>query len=192
MFKRLSLFTVILSGVLLAGCANTQSASTAPSTKTEQKSTTKSAPQKSTESTKSSAADDSNSNNNEDTSSSTATTKSNQNQSNNQSSNGGTSNSSSTSNNANNQATQNQQSQSQAQTTTQQGATNITTADQATAFLADQLSSTYDKTQTSYVANGKVTWNNVSGYQINIYSKDSTSPVGSYLVPANGQYFQIW
>jgi len=68
----------------------------------------------------------------------------------------------------------------------------VNSADQAVEFLADKLSSTYDKSTTQYVANGKVTWDNVTGYQINIYSKNSDSPVGSYLVPANGQYFQIW
>jgi hypothetical protein len=83
------------------------------------------------------------------------------------------------------QSTQNQQNQDQQ-------SVSITTADQAVEYLANQLSSTYDKSTTQYVANGKVTWNNVNGYQINIYSKNSDSPVGSYLVPTNGQFFQIW
>ena len=101
--------------------------------------------------------------------------------------------------------TQTQQDQTTSQTTTDQTqdqsdnqqdqtqqSVNLTTSQEAVEFLADKLSTTYDKSTTQYVANGKVTWNDVNGYQINIYSKNSDSPVGSYLVPANGQYFQIW
>ncbi|WP_155832060.1 hypothetical protein [Companilactobacillus nodensis] len=54
------------------------------------------------------------------------------------------------------------------------------------------MSTTYDKTTTQYVANGKITWNNVTGYQVNVYNKDSDSPAGSYIVQANGQYSQLW
>lgn len=199
MFKRLSLFTVILSGVLLAGCSNQQATSTKSSTRSEQtqKSTKKSTPEKSEKSDQSSSSssnnsegttnnsnNDSNSNSNSSSNNNTGTTnngsdttKTDQNT---------TANNSNGTDNTNNQSTQNQDS-----TQTQQGV-NIATADQAVSFLSDKLSATYDKTSTQYVANGKVTWNNVNGYQINIYSKNSDSPVGSYLVPANGQYFQIW
>lgn len=188
MFKRLSIYTVILSGILLAGCANQQLAETQSAAKSEQtqKSTTKKAPKKSTKSADSSA-----NNNDKDTSESAANSKADSNQettgsqtAKSQTDNSNSSNSNTTNSN-DSQSSQDQQSQTQQ-------SVNLTTSDEAVEYLANQLSSTYDKTTTQYVANGKVTWNNVSGYQINIYSKNSDSPVGSYLMPANGQYFQIW
>jgi len=179
MFKRLSIVTLSLSGLLLAGCANQQSADLKTSSdKTEQ--TTSNTPKKSTKSnqtTKSTKSTD-------ETASSEKTDSSKESDSN---------------------QTQTQQDQTTSQTTTDQTqdqsdnqqdqtqqSVNLTTSQEAVEFLADKLSTTYDKSTTQYVANGKVTWNDVNGYQINIYSKDSDSPVGSYLVPANGQYFQIW
>ncbi|HIY91607.1 hypothetical protein [Companilactobacillus sp. HBUAS56275] len=201
MFKRLSLFTVILSGVLLAGCSSQQATSTKSNTGSEQteKSTKKSTPEKSEGSDQSSSTSSSS-----DSSNDGKQTNSDSNDTNNNSNNSGTtkssdstqtdqsSTSSNDSNNSSNTNNTNNSQSSQNQNSTQAQGVNITTSDQAVSFLADKLSSTYDKTTTQYVANGKVTWNNVNGYQINIYSKNSDSPVGSYLVPANGQYFQIW
>lgn len=190
MFKRLSIFAVIFSGVLLAGCsqqsASTQSASSSD-TATKSSSTKKAkAPAKTTKSapadTKSASDTNSSSDESKTTDSQNSSNNSNTNQTNDNSTNNNDTNDSSTTNN-------DQTSQSQGQQQTQ---VSLTTSDQAVQFLADKLSSTYDKSTTQYVANGKVTWDNVTGYQINIYSKNSDSPVGSYLVPANGQYFQIW
>lgn len=200
MFKRLSLFTVILSGVLLAGCSSQQATSTKSNTGSEQteKSTKKSTPEKSEGSDQSSSTSSSS-----DSSNDGKQTNSDSNDTNNSNNSGTTKSSDSTqtdqsstssndSNNSSNTNNTNNSQSSQNQNSTQAQGVNITTSDQAVSFLADKLSSTYDKTTTQYVANGKVTWNNVNGYQINIYSKNSDSPVGSYLVPANGQYFQIW
>lgn len=206
MFKRLSLFTVILSGVLLAGCSSQQATSTKSNTGSEQteKSTKKSTPEKSEKSDQSSSTSSSSNDDNQATNDDNTNSGSNSNSDRNGNNNTGTTNknndstqtnqsSTKSDNNSNNTDTNNNQS-SQNQNTAQSSQTgvNITTADQATSFLADKLSTTYDKANTQYVANGKVTWNNVNGYQINIYSKNSDSPVGSYLVPTNGQYFQIW
>lgn len=182
MFKRLSIVTLSLSGLLLAGCANQQSADLKTSSdKTEQ--TTSNTPKKSTKSNQTTKSTKSTKSTDE-TASSEKTDSSKESDSN---------------------QTQTQQDQTTSQTTTDQTqdqsdnqqdqtqqSVNLTTSQEAVEFLADKLSTTYDKSTTQYVANGKVTWNDVNGYQINIYSKDSDSPVGSYLVPANGQYFQIW
>lgn len=184
MFKRLSIFAVIFSGVLLTGCAQ-QSASTQSATSsdtTTKSSSTKKAPAKTTKSapTDTKSASDTNSSSDE------SKTTNSQNSSNNSQTNSDTnSNDTNNSNTTNNNQTSQNQSQQQSQVS-------LTTADQAVQYLATQLGSTYDKTTTQYVANGKATWDNVTGYQINIYSKNSDSPVGSYLVPENGQYFQIW
>lgn len=190
MFKKLSIFTVILSGILLAGCANQQSASTQSAPKTEQsdKSSDTKTPKKSTKSTvatekSNNTTDDEAENNTKNNDVSSGTTS--------QSSDDQTTSNTQNNNNKTNDSNTTDNSQSSQQTQTQQ-TVNLTTSDQAVEYLADQLSNTYDKTTTQYVANGKVTWDNVSGYQINIYTKNSDSPVGSYLVPANGQYFQIW
>lgn len=177
MFKRLSIVTLTLSGLLLAGCANQQSADLKTSSdKTEQ--TTSNTPKKSTKS-------------NQTTKSTKSTDE--------------TASSEKTDPSKESDSDQTQQDQTTSQTTTDQTqdqsdnqqdqtqqSVNLTTSQEAVEFLADKLSTTYDKPTTQYVANGKVTWNDVNGYQINIYSKNSDSPVGSYLVPANGQYFQIW
>lgn len=177
MFKRLSIVTLTLSGLLLAGCANQQSADLKTSSdKTEQ--TTSNTPKKSTKS-------------NQTTKSTKSTDE--------------TASSEKTDPSKESDSDQTQQDQTTSQTTTDQTqdqsdnqqdqtqqSVNLTTSQEAVEFLADKLSTTYDKSTTQYVANGKVTWNDVNGYQINIYSKNSDSPVGSYLVPANGQYFQIW
>lgn len=182
MFKRLSIVTLSLSGLLLAGCANQQSADLKTSSdKTEQ--TTSNTPKKSTKSNQ--------------TTKSTKSTKSTDETA--------SSEKTDPSKESDSDQTQTQQDQTTSQTTTDQTqdqsdnqqdqtqqSVNLTTSQEAVEFLADKLSTTYDKSTTQYVANGKVTWNDVNGYQINIYSKDSDSPVGSYLVPANGQYFQIW
>ena len=183
MFKRLSIVTLALSGLLLAGCTSHQSTDLkTTSDKTEQ--TTSNTPQKSTKSnktTKSTKSTDETSSSEEDTSngSDSNQTQSNQNQQN------------QTTSQTTTDQNQNQTDSQQTQDQTQQSV-NLTTAQEAVEFLADKLSSTYDKSTTQYVANGKVTWDDVTGYQINIYSKNSDSPVGSYLVPTNGQYFQIW
>lgn len=191
MFKRLSIFTVILSGILLVGCSNQQASSPQTSTKTEQtkKSSTK-APKKSTKSATSVADDTQKTNTNSDTENDSSTSKGTDNQS--STSNQASTNSQNGNNTNDNTANNNQSSQDQTTQSQQTSNVSLTTSDQAVEYLADQLASTYDKSTTQYVANGKVTWNNVTGYQINIYSKNSDSPVGSYLVPANGQYFQIW
>lgn len=179
MFKRLSIVTLSLSGLLLAGCANQQSADLKTSSdKTEQ--TTSNTPKKSTKS-------------NQTTKSTKSTDET------------ASSEKEDPSKESDSDQTQTQQDQTTSQTTTDQTqdqsdnqqdqtqqSVNLTTSQEAVEFLADKLSTTYDKSTTQYVANGKVTWNDVNGYQINIYSKNSDSPVGSYLVPANGQYFQIW
>lgn len=177
MFKRLSIVTLSLSGLLLAGCANQQSADLKTSSdKTEQ--TTSNTPKKSTKSnqtTKSTkSTDETASSEKEDPSKESDSNQTQQDQ---------------TTSQTTTDQTQDQSDNQQDQT---QQSVNLTTSQEAVEFLADKLSTTYDKSTTQYVANGKVTWNDVNGYQINIYSKDSDSPVGSYLVPANGQYFQIW
>lgn len=177
MFKRLSIVTLSLSGLLLAGCANQQSADLKTSSdKTEQ--TTSNTPKKSTKSnqtTKSTkSTDETASSEKEDPSKESDSNQTQQDQ---------------TTSQTTTDQTQDQSDNQQDQT---QQSVNLTTSQEAVEFLADKLSTTYDKSTTQYVANGKVTWNDVNGYQINIYSKNSDSPVGSYLVPANGQYFQIW
>ena len=177
MFKRLSIVTLSLSGLLLAGCANQQSADLKTSSdKTEQ--TTSNTPKKSTKSnqtTKSTkSTDETASSEKEDPSKESDSDQTQQDQ---------------TTSQTTTDQTQDQSDNQQDQT---QQSVNLTTSQEAVEFLADKLSTTYDKSTTQYVANGKVTWNDVNGYQINIYSKNSDSPVGSYLVPANGQYFQIW
>lgn len=177
MFKRLSIVTLTLSGLLLAGCANQQSADLKTSSdKTEQ--TTSNTPKKSTKSnqtTKSTkSTDETASSEKEDPSKESDSDQTQQDQ---------------TTSQTTTDQTQDQSDNQQDQT---QQSVNLTTSQEAVEFLADKLSTTYDKSTTQYVANGKVTWNDVNGYQINIYSKNSDSPVGSYLVPANGQYFQIW
>lgn len=177
MFKRLSIVTLTLSGLLLAGCANQQSADLKTSSdKTEQ--TTSNTPKKSTKSnqtTKSTkSTDETASSEKEDPSKESDSNQTQQDQ---------------TTSQTTTDQTQDQSDNQQDQT---QQSVNLTTSQEAVEFLADKLSTTYDKSTTQYVANGKVTWNDVNGYQINIYSKNSDSPVGSYLVPANGQYFQIW
>ncbi len=181
MFKRLSIVTLTLSGLLLAGCANQQSADLKTSSdKTEQ--TTSNTPKKSTKSnqttksTKSTDETDSSEKADSSKESGSNQTQTQQDQ---------------TTSQTTTDQTQDQSDNQQTQDQTQQSV-NLTTSQEAVEFLADKLSTTYDKSTTQYVANGKVTWNDVNGYQINIYSKDSDSPVGSYLVPANGQYFQIW
>ncbi|MQS76671.1 hypothetical protein [Companilactobacillus halodurans] len=206
MFKRLSIFAVILSALVLGGCANQQSTETHSNAKSEQtpKSTKKSAkktPKKkksarvanstrsaSTESEKESSNDSNSESNGNSASQSTSQSTDNQNSSSNQS----TSTNQNDNNNDTKNSTTDSSQDSQNQDSQAQQSVNITTSTQAVEYLADQLSSTYDKTTTQYVANGKISWNNTSGYQINIYSKNSDTPVGSYLVPANGQYFQIW
>jgi hypothetical protein len=180
MFKRLSIVTLSLSGLLLAGCANQQSADLKTSSdKTEQttsntpkKSTKSNQTTKSTKSTKST--DETASSEKEDPSKESDSNQTQQDQ---------------TTSQTTTDQTQDQSDNQQDQT---QQSVNLTTSQEAVEFLADKLSTTYDRSTTQYVANGKVTWNDVNGYQINIYSKNSDSPVGSYLVPANGQYFQIW
>lgn len=177
MFKRLSIVTLSLSGLLLAGCANQQSADLKTSSdKTEQ--TTSNTPKKSTKSnqtTKSTkSTDETASSEKEDPSKESDSNQTQQDQ---------------TTSQTTTDQTQDQSDNQQDQT---QQSVNLTTSQEAVEFLADKLSTTYDRSTTQYVANGKVTWNDVNGYQINIYSKNSDSPVGSYLVPANGQYFQIW
>ncbi|WP_125761478.1 hypothetical protein [Companilactobacillus hulinensis] len=191
MFKKISLVTVVLAGVLLAGCSQQSATQTDTGTKTE-KTQKKSTAKKSANNANSATTktnDDSNQSSNDDSDtdsqSSYATTKS--------STASDDSNSSKTTgnNNSSNGTTDNSTDQQSTQSNNQ-GTINLTTSDQAVNYLADQLSNTYDKTTTQYVANGRITWDNVQGYQVNIYSKNSDSPVGSYLVPANGQYFQIW
>lgn len=177
MFKRLSIVTLSLSGLLLAGCANQQSADLKTSSdKTEQ--TTSNTPKKSTKSnqtTKSTkSTDETASSEKEDPSKESDSNQTQQDQ---------------TTSQTTTDQTQDQSDNQQDQT---QQSVNLTTSQEAVEFLADKLSTTYDRSTTQYVANGKVIWNDVNGYQINIYSKNSDSPVGSYLVPANGQYFQIW
>lgn len=172
MFKRLFIVTLTLSGLLLAGCANQQSEDLKTSDKTEQTKTTSNTPKKSPKTTKSKQSTEETTASQENNSTSDAT-KTQQDQ-------------------ATDQTTDENQNQTDNQTDQTQQSVSLTTAQAAVEFLADKLSTTYDKTTTQYVANGKITWNDVSGYQINIYSKNSDSPVGSYLVPEDGQYFQIW
>jgi len=195
MFKRLSLLTVMLSGILLAGCANQPSATTRSASNSTQTQESSSSKKKSAVSkTKPSSSDDdvtsdSKVKNENDTDSGKTSSSTSQGESSQQNTdnNTNTNNSSNTDSTNTNQTDQNQQSQTQ-----QQGTTNLTNSAQAVTYLANQLSSTYDKTTTQYVYNGKTTWNDVEGYQVNVYGKDSDSPVGSYLVPADGKYFQIW
>ncbi|WP_195701518.1 hypothetical protein [Companilactobacillus futsaii] len=180
MFKRLSIVTVVLSGLLLASCTSQQSADLKTTgDKTEK--TTSNTPKKSTKSNKTTKS----------TKSTDETVSPEKKDTNNESDSKQTQNQQDqTTNQTTTDQTQNQ-SDNQQQDQTQESV-NLTTSQAAVEFLADKLSTTYDKSTTQYVANGKVTWNDVTGYQINIYSKNSDSPVGSYLVPANGQYFQIW
>lgn len=185
MFKKISLVTVVLAGVLLTGCSQQSAPSTDSSTKTEktQKSTKSAAtPKKSTNSVTTSDTNKASTNANTDSDSQkSATTATNSSDANSQATTDKSSDATTDTN------TNSQQSQ-----TSDTSTVNLATSTQAVDYLATQLSNTYDKTTTQYVANGKVTWNNVEGYQVNIYSKNSDSPVGSYLVPADGQYFQIW
>ena len=185
MFKRLSIVTLALSGLLLAGCTSQQSTDLKSNKGDKTEQTPSNTPQKSTKSNKTTkltkSTDETSSPEKEDTSngSDSNQTQSDQNQQD------------QTTSQTTTDQTQNQTDSQQTQDQTQQSV-NLTTAQEAVEFLADKLSSTYDKSTTQYVANGKVTWDDVTGYQINIYSKNSDSPVGSYLVPTNGQYFQIW
>ncbi|WP_125770668.1 hypothetical protein [Companilactobacillus furfuricola] len=186
MLKKLSITTAVLAGLLLAGCSNTQtSSSTQSKDNTEQMKSTKS------------NASDSNANSSNQTKSAKDTESDDETTTNAKSTNQSGSQSDASAADTNSSAKSNQKTDASDKSSTQADATQsnanvINSASDATTFLGDKLASTYDKATTQYVANGKITWNNIEGYQVNVYTKNSNSPVGSYLVPANGQYFQIW
>lgn len=190
MLKKLSLTTAVLAGLLLAGCSNTQTSSSTQS-------------KDNTEQTKSTKSNSSEAKSNADTGNQTKAAKDTDNDDEAQSSasdtkstaQSGTDSTSSTDSNSSSKSdakTNTNDKSSTQSNSTQSSANVINSASDATSFLGDKLATTYDKATTQYVANGKITWNNIEGYQVNVYTKNSNSPVGSYLVPANGQYFQIW
>ncbi len=186
MFKKLSLAATVLAAVTLAGCSSQQSSGTSDSNTKSEK--TSSAPKKATKkaAVRSSAPATNNNTSNSEKENDDASSQASGNNSKTTTGSGSTTtNGTNSDNNTTNNSGQSTQSNSQS-------SVNITTADQAVSYLGNALSASYDRSTTQYVSNGKVTWNNVEGYQVNVYSKDSDSPLGSYLVPANGQYFQIW
>ncbi|WP_099974037.1 MULTISPECIES: hypothetical protein [Lactobacillaceae] len=164
MFKKLSYIAIILLGVTVAGC------STQKDTESNNHATDVATAKKSNDNKPSSSSDNSKNNNeSNDTAKSDDDSKSTDSAKNTNSS---------TTTSAKTQSTSSNQS--------------ITTSDQAITYLADQLQNTYDRSTSQYLANGQTTFNGLSGYQINIYSKNSDSPLGSYVVSSDGRYMQIW
>lgn len=190
MFKKLSLSTALLAGLLLAGCSSNQAASSnAPKDKTEQTQKSTKSADSNKKSTRSATANDNEKANDSENDEESADAAKNTN----------ASSTNSTTTNNNNDKTSNKSTASNSGQTSTQGSNSasnanatISSASEATQFLGNKLASTYDRTTTQYVANGKITWQNTDGYQINVYTKGSDSPAGSYLVTPNGQFFQIW
>ncbi|WP_125566790.1 hypothetical protein [Companilactobacillus insicii] len=185
MFKKISLVTVALAGILLAGCSSQSASSTDTNTKSEQ--TTQKGTKSSTPKKKSATKKD-NQTNNDNIDDSQGTDSNSQKDS----TDNGTNSQTGTSTDKTTTTAPNDNQSSDQNTQDSSNGVNLTTSDQAVEYLAKALSTTYDNTNTQYVANGKITWNNVTGYQVNIYSKGSDSPAGSYIVQANGQYSQLW
>ncbi|GKQ43471.1 hypothetical protein RD055328_13940 [Companilactobacillus sp. RD055328] len=169
MFKKFSIISLSVMGIMLmAGCSN-QSSNTDTKPKTET-TTKKSSSNKEKDESNTSSTDD-------------KTSAEDQSQKDNSSNDAVTN---------NNNVTNDNQTDTNTDNNTNNQQTNITTGTDAVTYLLGKLTNV-DKTKVSALYNGTITDDaGKSTYRINLYNKGESSPFAAYNVYADGTYTQVW